>query len=242
MTTTTTTNEPISPLETHDTTTSPNRRLRTAGVAGFVWLTLLLVTNILNGAVAPSPDATVDDVVAHVTDDRMIIYLVTAGFAAGTPFVLWFVAGIAEVLRRNGRTQAAVAGSVGIAAVFAMFALAAMTRLALVAAAETSPIDDSAIWTMWKLHDVAFVVNGAGIAAVLVAFGVAGAAVGLVPHWFSLAAPIGGVLLLASATFLTLPVAEGSNPAMLPSLVGFIIWLAFIGAASLGLLRADADI
>jgi hypothetical protein len=90
---------------------------------------------------------------------------------------------------------------------------------------------------MWKLHDVAFVVNGAAMCMVFLAFGLAGAAVGLVPRWFSVAAPIGAVTLLSSASFLALPIAEGSTAAMLAGLVGFLIWLTFVGTASIGLLR-----
>ena len=51
------------------TTTGPidsDRRLATAGLAGLTWFALLIVTNIMNGSVAPAADADVDEVVAHL--------------------------------------------------------------------------------------------------------------------------------------------------------------------------------
>lgn len=218
---------------------STTRGHRAAGVAGLVWFALLVVTNIANGAVAPAPDATVDEVVAHLTDDRAVIYLVTAGFAFGCPFVIWFFSGLADVLRRGGRTQAAFAGMLAVAAIFTMFGITATTRLALVAAVETDAVDDSTVWAIWKFHDVAFATNAVVIAAALLVFALGGAAVGLLPRWIRPVSIVGGGIMLFSGTFLALPMAEGTAAAMAPSFVGFALWLVFVATASVALIRRN---
>lgn len=212
---------------------------RTAGIAGLIWFAILVVTNIANGAVAPAPDASVDEVVAHLTDDRALIYLVTAGFAVGIPFVVWFFAGLADVLRRGGRTQAALAGVLAVAGIFTMFGITATTRLALVAAVETGAVDDGAVWTVWKLHDVVFGTNLVVVGVALLAFGLGGVAVGLLPKWITYVAGVGAPVLVATGTFLTLPMAEGDTAALAPGLVGFLLWLVFVVTASFSLVRLD---
>lgn len=215
----------------------PDRAVRYAGFAGLTWFTLLVITNIFNGSAAPAAGADIETVRAHLVDDRPIIIAVTAAFVAGVPLVFWFASGLAGVLRRAGLGQAADAGILGVAGIYTMFGLAAITRLALMTAVETDAVDDSAIWTMWKLHDIAFSVNGIAIAAAILAFGLGGVVAGLLPRWIKPVAIVGATSLVASSVFFAVPVAEGSNPAMLPGLVGFIMWLTVVLTASLRLIR-----
>ena len=210
--------------------------VKSAGVAGLTWAAVLLVTNLINVPISPAPDADTAEVVAHLTDDRAVIAVLTATFIIGVPLVYWFLTGLAHFLARNGHSHAAVTGLFAFAGVFTMFGLAAATRLALVAAVETEAIDDSTVWAIWKFHDVLFAFNAAPLAVTLAAFGIAGARIGLVPRIFRVLAPTGAALLLASA-LLALPIAEGTTAATAPGGLGFAIWLTFVFAASIGLLK-----
>ncbi len=213
-----------------------SRSLRWAGRAGLAWAAILIVTNAVNAAVSPAPDADVDEVITHLTNDRTVIALLTVGFVIGTPLVYWFITGIARVLAGAGYRHAGITGLFAFAGVFTMFGITAATRLALVAAVETEAIDASTIWALWKFHDITFGFNGAPLAVALATFGIASALVGLVPRIFRVLAPIGAVLLLTSA-LLAQPGAEGTEAAIAPGGLGFLTWLAFVIAAAIGLVK-----
>lgn len=208
---------------------------RAAGAAGLAWAAILVVTNVVNLAVTPPPDATVDELAKHLTEDRTAIALLTAGFVVGVPLVYWYLTGLARWLARAGRLRAAITGLLAFAGVFTMFGIAAATRLALVASVDAA--DDSTIWAMWKLHDVTFVLNGAPLAVALLALGYTSAVTGLVPRSYRLLAPAGAILLLTSAAVMPLPIADGTAAAFAPGGLGFLIWLTFVITSSVGLMR-----
>lgn len=214
-----------------------DRRVWTAGLAGLVWFGLLVITNLINGPASPTPDATVDEVIAHLTDHRAIIILVTGAFVAGIPFVVWFFAGVAGVLRRRGQAQAADAGLLSVAGILTLFGLAALTRLGLMTAIAGADVDESSIWTLWKVHDVVFNVNQACIGGAILAFGLGGVAAGLLPRWIKVVSLLGGLTLIANAVVLTVPIAEGANAALVPGLIGFVLWLVFVATCSIRMMR-----
>lgn len=236
-----TTTHPV-PGNTDDSSTRPATTpadpwLRRAGAAGLMWAAILVVTNIVNGAVAPDPDADATTVMQHLADDRVALAWVSAGFVVGIPLVVFFMSGVARALVDRGMQLAAWVAILGFAGVAALFGMVAATRLSLVAAVETETLDPSAIWTMWKLHDVVFGFNAAMLSVTFAAVGVAAASVGLVPRWFRVVAPIGGGLLLVSA-LLTLQSAEGGMAGLAFGGLGFVTWVIFVITLSIGMIRA----
>jgi hypothetical protein len=205
---------------------------RAAGIAGLLWACILVVTNIINAAISPAPGATVDEVTAHLTDDRVAIAVVTAGFVAGIPLVLWFLTGLTLQLHRAGEGRTAIAGLAAFAIVLATFGMAAGTRLALVAAANSGPLDDPTTWALWKLHDVMFAFNSAPLAVALATFGTACANTCLAPRPFRVLAPLGAVLLIIASAVLALSIAEGAAAPLAVGGVGFLIWLSFVIASA----------
>ena len=117
-----------------------------------------------------------------------------------------------------------------------MFGLAAATRLSLVAAVETGPVDDSTIWAIWQLHEVLFALNAAPLAVAYAAFGIASATIGLVPRVFRVIAPVGATLLFASA-ILALPLVEGTMAFLALGGIGFLTWVIFVIFASVSLIK-----
>ena len=210
--------------------------LRWAGFAGLAWAAILIVTNIVNAAIAPDPDADVAAVTAHLVDDRTAIAWITAGFVAGIPLVILFMTGVARELFDRGLRLAGWIAIFGFGAVFTMFGMTAATRLALVAAVETESVEPSAIWTMWKLHDVVFGFNAAPLAATFATIGIAAAAIGLVPSIFRFVAPVGAGLMLVGALF-TLQTAEGAMGAFAAGGLGFVLWVVFVLTLSTGMIR-----
>lgn len=213
-------------------------RTRTAGVAGLVWAALLIVTNLINGGIQPSPDATAAEVTEHLVDDRGLVILITLGFVVGIPFVAIFVAGLARRLHAGGQTAAAVLGLFAFSGVAAMFAMTAATRLSLVAALETQAIGPDSVWAIWKLHDVVFGFNAAFLATAYLAFALGAVAVGLVPRFFGVLAPVGSGLLLVGS-LLTPQAAEGEMYPMAFGGLGFLTWLVFVVVASYRLSRVE---
>jgi hypothetical protein len=199
------------------------------------------VTNIVNAAISPAADADADAVAQHLIDDRVSIGILGAAFIVLTPAVYWFVAAVVRVIVRHGYRHAAIAGALAVAGVFTMFGSSVASRLSLVAAVETGAVDSSTVWGLWKLHTVLFAFNAAPLAVAFAAFAIPAAAIGLVPRFFKVLAPIGAALLLASAV-LALPMAEASEVPIALGGLGFVSWLAFVLAAGLGLVRQSGQL
>ncbi|MBI5088306.1 MAG: hypothetical protein HZB15_05445 [Actinobacteria bacterium] len=78
-TTTLTRNEPAG---THVVSRRLDER-RLAGIGGLTFASIVLVTNVLQGAV-PAMDASADEVVTYLTDHRTESLFATAAFAVGS--------------------------------------------------------------------------------------------------------------------------------------------------------------
>ncbi|MDW3219010.1 MAG: hypothetical protein R8F63_10405 [Acidimicrobiales bacterium] len=229
---------------TTTTSTEPDKgsawlgRSRTAGIAGLVWGALLIITNIITGSVQPGADADVAEVAEHLVDDRGPVILATLGFVIAIPFVIVFVVGLARRIHRDGQTAMAVLGLFAFSGVAAMFAMTAATRLTLVVALETQAIGPDPVWTIWKLHEVVFGFNAAFLAAAYLAFALGAVAIGLVPRFFGVVAPIGAALLMISAV-LTPQAVEGEMYPMAFGGLGFLTWVVFVITVSYRLSREE---
>lgn len=148
-----------------------------------------------------------------------IAWVGLALFAAGLVVSSW-------VARRGHIEGWALVGLVGVVMQNAIFAAVVSTDVALLARVRAAAEAD-ALLDLWALHNALMSVNGISLVIVLVGFSLAILRTGLAPHWLA------GAGLVAAALILTGPLqvaagAQGTN-AVGPFLVGFVIWLAWVG-------------
>jgi hypothetical protein len=102
--------------------------LRWGGFAGLAFVVLAMLGEFLP-TMAPSVDASSNDIVSYLSDHRKMILLASLMWAAAAPLVIWFAAAFAEAIReRNERSDvhlALLAGAVLVGA--AIFVNAAVT-------------------------------------------------------------------------------------------------------------------
>jgi hypothetical protein len=88
---------------------------------------------------------------------------------------------------------------------------------------------------LWAIHGAAFGLDLAAIAVALIGLSRAAASTALIPAWISAAALPGAGCLLVAAVF-TVAITNG-GPWLALGLVGFVVWIVFMVAASISLLR-----
>jgi hypothetical protein len=160
-------------------------------------------------------------------------------FPIGMLAFLVFVAAIwTNAEGREGRFWANV-GALGATFIAALFALVNVTEIVLTAKAASLGASPDVVQALWAVHAGAFGLDLAAIAVALVGLSGAAASVGGIPAWIRVAAWPGAVCLLVASVFTT-ALANG-GPWMAVGLIGFVIWLVFVIAASISLLRSNYD-
>lgn len=210
---------------------------RLGGAAGLFFAASVVVQNVVRGAVAPPMQPGADDLLAYAEAAGTATAILMALFAVNVVALGLFLGAVVE--RSWGiRTGLAAAGAFGVAGILAMFGLT--TVISSVVVARATDLDASSLVALWSLHDAAFAVNFAALALALVALGLAGVAAGITPPVFRWLAPLGGALLLVAGVG-AYSVAQGS-PLLFVGLVGFLVWLAFVVATGLRLVRTEPGV
>jgi hypothetical protein len=97
-----------------------------------------------------------------------------------------------------------------------------------------------AVEAIWALHNSVFMVLLFAIAVALVGLSRAGIAAGVTPRAFRRLAPIGSGLLLVGVLAGPSVAAGDAMPLFGVAVIGFVIWLSFLVATGLRLMKADA--
>ena len=74
--------------------------LRWGGFAGLAFVVLAMLGEFLP-TMAPSVDASSNDIVSYISDHRKMILLASLMWAAAAPLVIWFAAAFAEAMVRR---------------------------------------------------------------------------------------------------------------------------------------------
>jgi hypothetical protein len=223
-------------IETHETR-SGLRTDRLAGVGGLVFVATLVVQNIIRAA-GPGFGAAPSEVSRYFTHPDAAVLVPLGLFPIGMFALLMFVAGVWNrgVDTTTGRWWAA-GGTLGAAAIVGLFALVNIVEIALAAKAGVLAATPGVVQALWAVHAGAFGLDLGAIAVTLVGLSRAAAAARLIPQWIAIAALPGAACLVIASIF-TVAIANGA-PWIALGLVGFLIWLAFVSATSLSLLRAQ---
>jgi hypothetical protein len=229
-------------LTRHDAApTGPVRRLderRLAGIGGLTFATLVLATNVLQGA-TPALDASAEEVVGYLSDHRSQSLFATAAFAVGALFLLMFASAFYGRLKAVGRRDDLVwarLGMIGALLILPTFATVVVQRIVLLVAQDEIIGSPELITFMWRLEMAAFLVNTLPMAAALLGFGVAGARAGLLPRWFARWTPVAAAVAVVTAACAVAGL-EGSLIGF-GGIVPFLTWMMVLIVAGVKQLRS----
>ncbi len=205
------------------------------GVGGLVFVTTVVVQNVIRGSVAPQNDDAVSKVVEFYADHRSITMVLVALFVVGAVGGAAFNAGLLARLSAERLRGPALAGTIGFVGVFALFSAIVATDVALSGYVHLGSPNPDVVSALWMLHNSLFGILGIALGIAIAGFSAAAAAGGLIPARWKEVGGIAGLLLAVSAA--TTPLAIDGSPVMFVGLVGFLIWLVFVATTSRALLR-----
>jgi hypothetical protein len=146
-----------------------------------------------------------------------------------------FVAGVWASANRSDSRWWATLGGLGAVSIASLFGVLNVIEIVLTAKAGSLASSPGVVEALWAIHAAAFGLDMAAIAVALVGLSRAAASSGLIPAWISAAALPGACCSLVAAVFAVAITNGGAWFAL--GLIGFVVWLVFMVAASISLLR-----
>lgn len=207
---------------------------RLAGVGGLIFAASLVADNLVR-AKAPGFGAGPAQVTAYFLHNRAAALIPLGLFPATMLAFFVFVAAVWTTADRDEDRWWASAGVLGAATIAALFSLVNVTEIVITAQAAQLAASPAVAQALWALHAAAFGLDMAAIGATLIALSRAAAAARLIPAWFAAVAWPGAACLIVASVF-TVALVNG-GPWLAVGLVGFFVWLVFVVAASISLLR-----
>ena len=123
------------------------------GVGGLVFVTTVVVQNVIRGSIAPKNDAAVSKVVEFYADHRSTTLVLAALFVVGAVGGAAFNAGLLSRLAAAPSRAPALAGTIGFIGVFALFSSVAATDVALSGYVPLGPPNTDVVPALWMLHN-----------------------------------------------------------------------------------------
>lgn len=208
---------------------------RLGGFAGLVFLSAVISVNIILGSAhLPRTGATKAEVLAFFGEHDAVIGLTTSLATIVWVALAVFTAGIVAAVRGHERTSGdswsllAFGGAIMQNAIFTGVA-------ALQGTLGIATLSGEVTWGLWQLHNALFTLNGAALAIVLIGGSVGGHRAGLLAGWQRTLGLVAASALFTSAALT--PITLDGHPLGVVGLVGFVLWLAWIGSVSASLLR-----
>ncbi|CAM3536555.1 hypothetical protein [Nocardioides zeicaulis] len=217
---------------------SPERVVGATALALGLSVAVQNVVVIVTGS--PSYASPMSEVLAFHTEHRAVVAVAVGLEALNVPLLLVLVVGLhGLVLRRGGAgvegsRLALVAGSV-TAAVLVLYAV---LWDGVVLAADGLRAPSPVLEMVWQLHAAAFALAMPALGATLAGAAVAAHAAGLAPSWLRPLALAGAALLVLAGTA-SLAIADGS-PLLLVGMPGYAVWLVWLLATGVRLVRAPS--
>jgi hypothetical protein len=239
-------------LETQDVATRPADRTaadsrrhitgdisaRATGWGALTFAVTVIAQNLIRGASAPGNGATSTEVLSHYADHGAIMFVLVGTYVVSGIGLAVFLGGSMRRLLATSRRGWAMTGLVGATCVMSLFAVMVAAEQALTIAAHRAHPDTGAVEAIWVLHNSVFSVLDFSIAAALLGLSRAGIADGMTPRVFTRLAPIGAAMLLVGT--LAGPAIAAGHAIVLFAVtgLGFLVWLAFLLATGVRLVRS----
>jgi hypothetical protein len=233
---------PSAPLDRTSNRPSGDIPARVAGIGALVFVGSVIAQNVLRGSSAPGNGADAQEVLTHYADHRATTFVLVALFVAGAAGLTTFLGGAVRRMVAGPRSAWAYAGLVGAVGILALFGMLVASEQAVTVVAHGATPDTGAIAALWALHNSVFAVLLLMIGVALLGLSRAGVAAGITPPVFDRIGPIGSALLAVGA--LAGPAIAGGDAMALfgVSVIGFVLWLAFLVTTGLRLVRSDRQV
>jgi hypothetical protein len=207
---------------------------RLAGAGGLAFVAALVIQNALRAA-APGFGAAPGKVTTYFLHHRAAALVPLGMFPIEMLGLFAFVAGVWASANRGESRWWATFGGLGVVSIASLFALVNIIEIVITAKAQTLASSPGVVESLWAIHAAAFGLDMGAIAVALIGLSRAAAISGLIPGWVSAAALLGAGCSLVAAVFAVAITNGGAWFAL--GLVGFVIWIVFMVAASISLLR-----
>lgn len=207
---------------------------RQAGIGGLVFVAALVVQNALR-ARAPGFGAAPGTVTAYFLHHRAAALIPLGMFPIEMLALFVFAAGVWTSVSRSEHRSWATMGMLGVTAIATLFAIVNIIEIVLTAKAGGLARFPGVVGALWAVHGAAFGLDLAAIAVALIGLSRAATATGLIPARLGAAVLPGAGCLLVASVF-TVALTNG-GPWLAIGLVGFLLWLVFMVASSISLLR-----
>lgn len=210
---------------------------RAAGWGALIFAVVVIAQNIIRGATAPGNGASATELLSHYSGDGAIPYVLAATYVLSGIGLAVFLGGVTRRLLASGRPGWAITGVVGAIGIMTVFALVIAAEQALTVAAHMDQPDLGAMQAIWALHNSIFSILDLSIAIALMGLSKAAVAAGMAPKAFTKLGPVGAALLILG-TVAGPAIAAGDATALFAVAgLGFLIWLAFLVATGIRLVR-----
>ena len=211
---------------------------RLAGFGALTFVVTVLGQNLVRGATAPANGASPQEVLDHYAAHSAVTSVLVGMFVISGLGLVVFLGGAMRDLMSSARRGWALTGFVGGVAILSLFSflVAAETALTVIAGHDHPSL--GAVEAIWALHNSVFVVLLFAIAVALLGLSRAGIAAGVTPRAYRRIAPVGSAMLLVGVVSGP-SIAAGDLMALFAvSGVGFLVWLSFLVATGLRLVKA----
>jgi hypothetical protein len=213
---------------------------RVAGAGALTFVGTVLLQNLVRGASAPANGASPQEVLDHYAEHSSVTSALVAMFVVSGIGLALFLGGAMRELLGSSRRGWALTGYVGGIGILSLFSILVAAETALTVVAHDDHPSVGAVEAIWALHNSVFMVLLFAIAVALVGLSRAGIAAGVTPRAFRRLAPIGSGLLLVGVLAGPSVAAGDAMPLFGVAVIGFVIWLSFLVATGLRLMKADA--
>ncbi|ONI87494.1 hypothetical protein ALI144C_08875 [Actinosynnema sp. ALI-1.44] len=194
-----------------------------SGAAGLGFAILIALANaIAVPAGLPTPGTAFRDAAAFFAGGSTALDIATALGPLTWTLATIFAAGAVVTLWRSELARGwALVGLSGLLLQNGAFTVVIALRLALASAPPTEGL--------WALHETVFTLNGTFLAIAMLGLSLGGLRAGLIRPWHAGLGLVSAALMFTSATL----------SLALPGLFGWLLWVVWIGAYGVVLIRAD---
>jgi hypothetical protein len=200
---------------------------RWAGLAGAAFGISVAAQNIWSGAtgIRPSLDAPAERILERLVTNADAYTLLFAWVGVNIPLLIAFLGGAYARLRASAPELSAI-GLVGGLLVSVFFPISTASLVAMAIQGPRLSNSLTLVDLLWDMHMAAFAFASLSLGMAIIGLSLAAVAARLVPSWFRVVGPAGGLVMIASAIPIK-AVAEGV-PATMIGLLGFLVWIVFL--------------
>jgi len=211
---------------------------RICGIAAIGFVAIVVVaTAILQAAGLPATDAEPAVVTAFFLDQTTPIGVASALAPLAWILLALFGAGALARIRPAERLRGeawSLVGLVGIVLNAVFFGGSVVTQIAMLSSGTANEL--------WHLHNAFFAVNGVSLATALVGFSIGGLRTGTIRTWHAGVGLTAAALQLAQAMLTPATLGGGPGFGAVLGLAGFVLWLIWLAAFGVVLLRESTSV